>query len=112
MIDRNHEVDADTFSPSAEQGAPSGGGRPSIDRLELVRQWTPQADEQQAEEAAALYVQAARNRMHTGAPEEPEMMDFEELEARSQELKLQQKCQDIAALILVDELEESGEEGN
>ena len=48
--------------------------------------------------------------MPAGVPEEPEIADFEELEARSQELKLQQKCQDIAALILVDELEDSSDE--
>ena len=33
-------------------------------------------------------------------------MDEEALEARSQQLRLQQKCQDIAALMLVDELED------
>ena len=40
-------------------------------------------------------------------------MDEEELEAMSQELKLKQMCQDIAALIMVDELEDNldGEEG-
>ncbi len=111
VIDTNHGIDADTFSPSAEQPVPGGGvSRPSVDRLELVRQWAPQAEEQQAEAAMALYQKAARSRMPAGVPEEPEIADFEELEARSQELKLQQKCQDIAALILVDELEDSSDE--
>ena len=37
-------------------------------------------------------------------------MDEEELEAMSQELKLKQMCQDIAALIMVDELEDGSDE--
>ena len=36
--------------------------------------------------------------------------DSEELEARSQELKLRQKCMDIAALMMVEELEDGEEE--
>ena len=38
------------------------------------------------------------------------MEDSEELEARSQELKLRQKCMDIAALMMVEELEDGEEE--
>ena len=69
-------------------------GRVSLDRLELQRQW----------------VQAARQRMQAAAPELPEnSQSEEEREAESQRLKLQQKCQDIAALIMVDELEEEPE---
>ena len=40
------------------------------------------------------------------APEAPSEEDSEELEARSQELKLRQKCMDIAALMMVEELED------
>lgn len=83
-------------------------GRVSLDRLELQRQWVQQAEEQQAEETLNLYVKAARQRMQSIAqPEPPEpAASEEELEARSQELKLRQKCQDIAALIMVEELED------
>ena len=83
-------------------------GRVSLDRLELQRQWVQQAEEQQAEQTLNLYVKAARQRMQSIAqPEPPEpAASEEELEARSQELKLRQKCQDIAALIMVEELED------
>lgn len=37
-------------------------------------------------------------------------MDEEKLEAMSQELKLKQMCQDIAALMMVDELEDGLDE--
>ena len=74
-------------------------GRVSLDRLE-----------QQAEETLNLYAKAARQRMQAAAPELPEnSQSEEEREAESQRLKLQQKCQDIAALIMVDELEEEPE---
>ena len=80
-------------------------GRVSLDRLELQRQWV-----QQAEETLNLYAKAARQRMQAAAPELPEnSQSEEEREAESQRLKLQQKCQDIAALIMVDELEEEPE---
>ena len=36
-------------------------------------------------------------------------MEKKQFKAESQRLKLQQKCQDIAALIMVDELEEEPE---
>ena len=105
----------DSFSSSAGQALPAGGGtsgRASADRLELKRQWVQQADERQAETAAALYERAARARMQAAEPPEQAGLDEEALEALSQELKLRQKCQDIAAQILVDELEEElvGEE--
>lgn len=100
----------DTFSPSGEQ-APSGAGaapgRASVDRLELKKpQWEQQAEERQVEQALDLYAKAARQRMQTGVPDEPQPLDEEALEAMSQELKLRQMCQDIAALIMVDELED------
>ena len=44
--------------------------------------------------------------MQSVAPKAPERLSEEELEVRSQELKLQQKCQDIAARMMVDELED------
>lgn len=99
----------DTFSPSAEQ-APSGGsaapGRVSVDRLELKQQWVQQIEEQQVEEALDLYAKAARQWMQPSAPDVSQQLDEQELEAMSHELKLRQMCQDIAALIMVDELED------
>lgn len=105
----------DTFSPSGEQTAPAAGPSPRracVDHLELNRQWVTQAEEEQVEEALALYAQAARQRMQDMAPEpeEGDCLDEEELEARSQALKLKQMCQDIAALMLVDNLEEGSKE--
>lgn len=101
----------DTFSPSAEQ-APSGGapGRVSIDRFEMNRQFPERGEEQRAEEALNLYAKAARERMQAGVPDAPQPLDEEALEAMSQELKLRQMCQDIAALIMVDELEDDLDE--
>lgn len=81
--------------------------RISIDRMEFQRQWVQQEEEQQVEEALNLYAKAARQRMQSVVPESTE--SEEEREAKSQQLKLQQKCQDIAALMLVDELEEEEE---
>ena len=46
-------------------------------------------------------------RLQMDNPEPPAQIDSEEeLEAMSQELKLRQLCQDIAAQIMVDELED------
>lgn len=108
---------ADTFSHSGDQASPGAGavpGRSSIDRLEFNRQWEQQEEEEQIEAALALYAKAARQRMQLEPPEPPEPMDEEELQALSQELKLRQKCQDIAAQIMVDELEDvfDGEDGD
>lgn len=104
----------DTFVPSGGQ-APSGGaaapGRNPIDRFEMERQWMERAEEEQVEAAALLYEKAARQRLQGSAPEAPpQQMNEEELEAMSQELKLRQMCQDIAALMMVDELEENLDE--
>ena len=104
----------DTFVPSGEQ-VPSGGsaapGRAPIDRFEMKRQWTERAEEEQAEAAANLYEKAARQWMQgDAAPDVPQQLDVEKLEAMSQELKLKQMCQDIAALIMVDELEDNLDE--
>ncbi len=103
----------DTFVPSGGQ-APSGGspapGRLPIDRFEMKRQWTERAEEEQVEAAAILYEKAARQRMQASVPDVPQQLDEEELEAMSQELKLKQMCQDIAALIMVDELEDELDE--
>ena len=104
----------DTFVPSGGQ-TPSGGGaapvRTPIDRFEMKQQWTERTEEEQAEAAAILYEKAARQRLQGGGPETPpQQMDEEELEAMSQELKLKQMCQDIAALIMVDELEDGSDE--
>lgn len=108
-------MNQDTFVPSGGQ-APSGGSaapvRTPIDRFEMKQQqWTERTEEEQAEAAAILYEKAARQRLQSGAPETPpQQLDEEELEAMSQELKLKQMCQDIAALIMVDELEEGSDE--
>ena len=81
--------------------------RSSIDRLELQHPWVQQAEEEQGEAALNRYAQAAREHLQGVAPKVPDREESEEeREARSQQLKLQQKCQDIAALILVDELED------
>lgn len=91
-------------SSSGESGAPA---RPSIDRLELMnQQWVQQAEEEQADAAAALYAKAARQWMHSEAGEVQDSPNEEELEAMSQELKLRQKCLDIAAQVLVDGLDD------
>ena len=96
---------------SAAEGQPDPAravARVSLDRLELQHPWEHQAEEEQAEAALNRYVQAAREHLQGGAPKVPDSEETEEeREARSQRLKLQQKCQDIAALILVDELEDS-----
>lgn len=82
-------------------------GRSSLDRLELQHQWVHQVEEEQAEATLNRYVQAAREHLQGGVPRLPDSEETEEeREARSQRLKLQQKCQDIAALIMVDELED------
>lgn len=103
---------ADSFSYSAEQASPAGSavpGRPSIDRLELMKQqWVQQSEEEQAEAAIALYAKAARQWMQSEAEEGAAQsgLNEEELEIMSQELKLRQKCLDIAAQVLVDGLED------
>lgn len=103
----------DTFVPSGEQ-APSGGStapvRAPIDRFEMKQQFVERTEEEQAEAAAILYEKAARQRFQSSSPEEPQEMDEEKLEAMSQELKLKQMCQDIAALMMVDELEDGSDD--
>ena len=85
--------------------------RVSIDRFEVTRRFEEREEEEKVEAAMALYEKAARARMPSDPPDlPPKPADEEELEAISQQLKLQQKCQDIAALILADELEEEFED--
>ena len=102
----------DTFSTSGGQEVPAAAPvHRSVDRLELKPQWARQEDEEQAEEAVNLYARAARQRMRGGTQEIPDSAGSdEEREIKSQQLKLRQKCQDIAALIMVDEMEELEEE--
>lgn len=104
----------DTFIPSGAQALAGGhavSGRPPIDRFEMKRQWTERTEEERVEEAAILYEKAARQRLQGSVPEAPpQQLDEEELEAMSQELKLRQMCQDIAALIMVEELEDELDE--
>lgn len=92
-------------------GAAKQEGQASIDRFEATLRFEEREEEEKVEAAMALYEKAARARMPEGAPADPAgAMDSEELEAMSQRLKLQQKCQDIAALMMVDELEENLED--
>lgn len=95
---------------SAAEGQSNPAKAPSrlpVDRLELQHPWMYQAEEEQAEAALNRYAQAAREHFQGGAPHIPDSEESEEeREARSQQLKLQQKCLDIAAQVLVDELEE------
>lgn len=101
----------DTFAPSGEQAEKAAApGRPSIDRFELDRQWTERAEEERVEEAAVLYEKAVRQRLPAPPPEVSDPADLEELETRSQALKLRQMCQGIAAQVMVEELEDDAEE--
>ena len=94
----------DTLGERAVGAATTGHeGQVSIDRFEMTRRIVEQ-EEERAMAGVALYAQAARAWMQSDAPEVPDnTKSEEELEAMSQELKLRQKCQDIAALILADE---------
>ena len=96
-----------------DAGQSGSAGTPkqmSIDRVELKRQWVQQAEERQVEEALDSYARAAMQWIQSGDTPEPQESE-EELEAKSQQLRLQQKCQDIAALMLAEELEDlDGEE--
>lgn len=94
-------------APEPDAGSPAPV-RISIDRFEMKRQFQERAEEEKVEAAAELYEKAVRQWLPE--PDQPEQMDDEELEALSQELKLRQKCQDIAAQIMVDELEEGLED--
>lgn len=77
--------------------------RPSADRLELSRQWTEHLEQQRAQAQAAL--------LRGGKPEEKQsngildMLDGasaeeEELDALSEQLKVQQRCLKIAMRIM------------
>lgn len=85
--------------PGAEQS--TAGIKASTDRFEMKVKME-RAEEEIVEAAAVLYEKAVRQRMPAAPPEPQEQVDFEELEAISQELKLRQLCQDIAAQIMVD----------
>lgn len=100
----------ETAGPAPEQSAGSGT-RVTIDRFEMKQQFSERTEEEQVEAAMALYEKAARARVPEVMPPDPaETLDSEELEAISQQLKLQQKCQDIAALMMVEELEDELDE--
>ena len=86
-----------------EPSSGGSGGRVSIDRFEMKHQFLERSEEEQVEAAAVLYEKAVRQWLPPSEPEETENVDSEELEVRSQQLRLQQKCQDIAALIMADE---------
>lgn len=97
----------DTVEGKAPDAAPQPkkGDHVSVDRFEVTRVFQEREEEEKVEAAAALYEKAARQWMNIGDQEEPEPSgeDSAELEAMSQELRLRQKCQDIAALIMADE---------
>ena len=84
--------------PGAEQS--TAGIKASTDRFEMKVKM--ERAEEEIVEAAVLYEKAVRQRMPAAPPEPWEQVGFEELEAISQELKLRQLCQDIAAQIMVD----------
>lgn len=109
-MDMQESVNGKESASAAAEGQPDPArvlGRSSLDRLELKHPWVQQAEEEQVEAALNRYAQAAREHLQGGAPKVPDSEDTaEEREARSQRLKLQQKCQDIAALMMVDELED------
>lgn len=86
--------------------APPKGDHVSTDRFEVTRVFEDREEEEKVEAAMALYERAARARMPAEAPAPEESAGMEELETMSQQLRLQQKCQDIAALILAEELED------
>lgn len=96
---------------SPAPAAPDREKQVAIDRFVVTRKFEEREEEEKVEAAMALYEKAARARVPDSAPPDPvEIMDSEELEAMSQQLKLQQKCQDIAALMMVEELEDELEE--
>lgn len=109
-MDIQESVNGTESTPSAAEDQPNPAralGRSSLDRLDLDHQWVQQAEEEQVEATLSRYVQAARAHLQGGTPQVSDSEETEEeREARSQRLKLQQKCQDIAALIMVDELED------
>lgn len=82
-------------------------GLSTIDRFEVTRIFKEREEEEKVEAAMALYEKAARARMPGTTPVIPDSAGTEEeREAESQRLRLQQKCQDIAALMMVEELED------
>ncbi len=92
------------------RAAPGQETHSSVDRFETVRTFEEREEELKVEAAMALYEKAARARMMSIPSDLPDNAGSEEeREAASQRLKLQQKCQDIAALIMVDELEDEEE---
>lgn len=93
---------------------PAGGGsagRDPIDRFQMKPQWTERSEEERVEEAESLYEKAVRQWTRPEPPDPAERpKSEEELMAMTQELKLRQMCQGIAAQIMVDELEEDLDE--
>ncbi|WP_251316027.1 hypothetical protein [Flintibacter muris] len=110
-METHDSIGREAESPMADQSGSAGGGRRiSIDRFEMNRHWEERTEEEKVEAAAALYEKAARQWMQPEQPEQEEEIDSEELEAMSQQLKLQQKCQDIAALMMAVRLESDFDE--
>ncbi len=82
------------------------------DRFEPKYHWDEQSEgeQEQARAGAALYAQAMQKRRQEPAPDPLAQAGSEELEAMSQELKLRQKCQEIAARVMLAALEEDLDE--
>lgn len=102
----------DTIDGKAAGAAPDPGRekQAAVDRFEVIRRFEEWEEEEKVEAAMALYEKAARARMPGVVPDLPDSAESEEeREARSRRLKLRQKCQDIAALMMVDELEDEEE---
>lgn len=94
-------ITGEDASPAPGPEPSAGGLRASTDRFEMKAKME-RTEEEIVEAAAVLYEKAVRQRMPAPPPEEPDPAGLEKLEAQSQELKLRQMCQDIAAQIMVD----------
>lgn len=94
-----------SFSPTRQAGKEKAGtaaARPSVDRLELSRQWTQAMEEQRAQTQAALLTGGKEEKKSGGILD---MLDQssageEELDALSKQLDVQQKCMKIAMNIM------------
>ena len=82
--------------PRGKEEKKTGGGRPNADRLELSRQWVEAMEEQRGQSEARLLSGAKEEKDGIlGMLDEPSAEE-EELEALSEQLKVQQRCMEIA----------------
>ena len=83
--------------------AKTASAAPSTDRLELSRQWIQQQEEQRRQAEAAMYQRARKQDdgiLGMLDPDGSSSAESAELEALSEQLKVQQKCMKIAANIM------------